>query len=213
MRTATASGSVDAPIADLKATVRDGAFGDFHYASLDASVKHDAQAARVEARLERGAEWLTVRGTLPPAPILRDEARRNTAPIDLHVESSTIDLAVAQAFTTAIKDVAGTLDANVHATGTLAKPALDGSVRVANGAFALTDGTPFSGIGADIALSADRIDVRRLEVTDRQGPSPDRQRRRRPVAGGAAARATWTSSSPATTSASSTATSAGWRST
>ena len=93
--------------------------------------------ARVEARLERGAEWLTIRGTLPPAPVLRDEARRNTAPIDVHVESSTIDLAVAQAFTTAIKDVAGTLDANVHATGTLAKPALDGSVRVANGAFAL----------------------------------------------------------------------------
>ena len=65
--------------------------------------------------------------------------------------------------------MAGTLDANVHATGTLAKPVLDGSVVVANGAFALTDGTPFSGIGADIALSADRLDVRRLEVTDRQG--------------------------------------------
>ena len=167
--TATASGSVDSPMADLKASVRDGAVGDFHYASLEATVKHDAQAARVEARLDRGAEWLTLRGTLPPAPVLRDEARRNSAPIDVRLESSTIDLAVAQAFTTAVKDVTGTLDANVHATGTLAKPVLDGSVRVANGGFALSDGTPFSAIGADIALSADRIDVRRLEATDRQG--------------------------------------------
>jgi translocation and assembly module TamB len=167
--TGTASGSLDAPIAEVKAAVRDGAVGDFRYASLDASATHDAQAARVEARLERGAEWLTLKGTLPPAPVLRDEARRNTAPIDVQLQSSTIDLAVAQAFTTAVKDVTGTLDANVHATGTLARPVLDGSVKVANGAFALTDGTPFTGIGADIGLSADRIDVRQLEAVDREG--------------------------------------------
>ena len=168
--TATASGSIDAPLADVKATVRDGAFGDFRYASLDATLKHDAQAARIDARLDRGAEWMTLRGTLPPAPVLRDEARRNAAPIDVHVESSTIQLGVAQAFTTALKDVAGTLDANVHATGTLAKPVLDGSVKIANGAFALTaDGTPFTGLGADIGLSAERVDVRRFAISDRQG--------------------------------------------
>jgi len=33
------------------------------------------QRAVLILRLERGAEWLTVRGTLPPAPVLRDEAR------------------------------------------------------------------------------------------------------------------------------------------
>ncbi len=90
--TATASGDLQAPDATAHLTVRDGKVGDFTYQSLDATIGHDAKAAKVEARLERGAEWLTVRGTLPPAPVLRDDARRNTAPVDLHVESSAIDL-------------------------------------------------------------------------------------------------------------------------
>ena len=67
-------------MANAHVTVRDGKVGDFTYQSLDATVAHDATGRPVEARLERGAEWLTVRGTLPPAPVLRDEARRNTAP-------------------------------------------------------------------------------------------------------------------------------------
>jgi translocation and assembly module TamB len=151
-------------------TVRSGKIGDFTYQSLDATVAHDATAARVEARVERGAEWLTLRGTLPPAPILRDESRRNAAPIDVRVESSAIDLAVAQAFTPLVEEVTGTLDANVHLTGTLNAPAVDGAVRVANGAFRLTDeGTRFSNIQADIGLEADRIAVRQLQIGDQDG--------------------------------------------
>lgn len=177
--TATATGSLDAPIANARLTVRDGAFGDFTYQSLRASVSHDAQAAKVDARLDRGAEWLTVRGTLPPAPVLRDDARRNAVPVDLHVESSTINLGVVQAFTPAVRDVTGTLDANVHLTGTLAAPTVEGGVHVSNGAFALAgEGTRFTNIQAQVALSADRVDVRQLEVSDAEG-------HRLQVAGGA----------------------------
>ncbi|MEO5823448.1 MAG: translocation/assembly module TamB domain-containing protein, partial [Vicinamibacteraceae bacterium] len=168
--TATASGDLQSPDATAHVTVRDGKVGDFTYQSLDATVTHGATAAKVEARLDRGAEWLTVRGTLPPAPILRDDARRNTAPVDLHVESSAIDLGVAQAFTPLIEKVTGTLNANVHLTGTLAAPVVDGGVRVANGAFTITDeGTQFTAIQADIGLQADRVDVRQLEVADKDG--------------------------------------------
>ena len=168
--TATASGDLQAPVATAHVTVRDGKVGTFTYQSLDATVAHDATAARVEARLERGAEWLTVRGTLPPAPVLRDDARRNTAPVDLHVESSAIDLAVAQTLTPLIEKVTGTLNANVHLTGTLATPTVEGGVRIANGAFALTDdGTRFTNIQADIGLAADRVAVRTLQVGDEDG--------------------------------------------
>jgi autotransporter translocation and assembly factor TamB len=168
--TATASGDLDAPVANAHVTVRDGKVGDFAYQSLDATVAHDATAARVQARLERGAEWLTLRGTLPPAPVLRDEMRRNAAPVDLHVESSAIDLAVAQALTPLVEQVTGTLNANVHLTGTLNAPVVDGGVRVANGGFRLTDeGTTFTNIQADIGLQADRVDVRQLQVADKDG--------------------------------------------
>ncbi len=168
--TATASGDLDAPDATARVTVRDGKVGDFTYQSLDASVAHDAGGARVEARLERGAEWLAIRGTLPPAPVLRDPSRRNDAPVDVRVESSAIDLAVAQAFTPLIDQVTGTLTADVHLTGTLNTPAVDGGVRVSNGAFRLTDeGTRFSNIQADIGLQADRVDVRRLQIGDNDG--------------------------------------------
>jgi translocation and assembly module TamB len=168
--TATASGDLQDPVANAQVTVRNGKVGDFTYQSLDATVAHDAGGARVQARLERGAEWLTVRGTLPAAPILRDEIRRNTAPVDLHVESSAIDLAVAQAFTPLIEQVAGTLNANLHLTGTLNAPAVDGGVRIANGGFRLTDeGTTFTNIQADIGLQADRVDVRQLQIADKDG--------------------------------------------
>ena len=168
--TATAAGDLLAPDATAHLTVRDGKVGGFTYQSLDATVGHDANAARVEARLERGAEWLTVRGTLPPAPVLRDDARRNTAPVDLHVESSAIDLSVAEAFTPLIEQVTGTLNANLHLTGTLAAPTVDGGLRIANGAFSLADeGTRFTAIDADIGLQADRVDVRRLTMADNDG--------------------------------------------
>ncbi len=168
--TATASGDLQAPDATAHVTVRDGKVGDFIYQSLDATVAHDAKAARVEVRLERGAEWLTVRGTLPPAPVLRDEARRNTAPVDLHIESSSIDLAVAQTFTPLVEKVTGTLNANVHLTGTLAAPTVDGGLKVANGAFTLTDeGTTFTNIQADIGLGEDCVAVRTLQFGDSDG--------------------------------------------
>ena len=168
--TATASGDLDAPVATAHVTVREGKVGTFTYQSLDATMAHDAQAAKVEARLDRGAEWLTVRGTLPPAAVLRDETKRNTAPIDVQVQSSAIDLAVAQTLTPLIEKVTGTLNANLHLTGSLAKPALEGGVTVANGAFQLTDeGTRFTAIEADIAMQADRVDVRRLQVADKDG--------------------------------------------
>ena len=168
--TATASGDLLAPNATAHLTVRDGKVGGFTYQALDATVSHDAEAARLDARVERGAEWLTVRGTLPPAPVLRDDARRNTAPVDFHLESSAIDLSVAEAFTPLIEQVTGTLNANVHVTGTLAAPAVDGGVRIANGAFSLADeGTRFTAIEADIALQPDRIDVRRLTMADKDG--------------------------------------------
>jgi autotransporter translocation and assembly factor TamB len=168
--TARATGSLEAPVANANLTVRNGAFGDFTYQSLRATVSHDEAAAKVDARLERGAEWLSVRGTLPPLPVLRDDARRNTAPVDLHVESSTIDLGVVQAFTAAVEKVGGTLDADLHLTGTLAQPTVSGGVHVANGSFAIAgEGTPFTNIQAEVALSADRIDVKQLEVSDADG--------------------------------------------
>jgi autotransporter translocation and assembly factor TamB len=168
--TATMTGSLDAPIGDAKLTVRDGQVGDFAYRSLDASVTHDAQAARLDARLERGAEWLTARGTLPPLAVLRDPAQRNTAPVDVHVESSAIDLGVVQTLTPLVEEVTGTLNAQVHVTGTLAKPNVDGGVRIADGAFALADeGTRFTQLQADVTLQPDRIEVRQLQVADKDG--------------------------------------------
>ena len=168
--TATASGDLLAPEATAHFAVRDGKVGGFTYQSLDATVGHDAKAARIEARLDRGAEWLTVRGTLPPAPVLRDDARRNTAPVDLHVESSAIDLSVAEVFTPLIEQVTGTLNANLHLTGTLAAPTVDGGLRIANGAFSLADeGTRFTAIDADIGLQPDRSTCVGSTMADKDG--------------------------------------------
>jgi translocation and assembly module TamB len=168
--TATLAGTPDAPLADGKVTVREGAFGDFKYRSLDATVHHDASAARVDARLDQGVSWLTLHGTLPSLPALRSTDGGRTAPIDVRLETSPIDLAVLQAFTTAISDASGTLNAKVQVGGSMATPKVQGTVAVSGGAFTLTAAdTRFAGLEADVVLQNDRLDVKRFELADSDG--------------------------------------------
>jgi autotransporter translocation and assembly factor TamB len=167
---ATVAGTLDAPLADAKVSVRDGAFGEFKYRTLDATVHHDASAARVEARLDQGASSLDLRGTLPTLMALRSETGGRTAPIDVRLETSPIDLAVLQAFTTAVRDLKGTLQANVHVTGALSAPVAEGTVGVTGGAFTIAAAdTRFTGLEADVALHNDRVDVKRFELADSDG--------------------------------------------
>jgi autotransporter translocation and assembly factor TamB len=168
--TATASGTLDAPVADAKLTVANGKVGDFTYTNATATIAHDAQGVRVDGRLDKDAQWLTLKGTLAPLPVLRDETRRPTAPLDVRVQSSAIDLGVVQAFTTALKEVAGTANADVHLAGTLGTPVLDGAVQVTGGAFTLAaEDSRFTGLEADLGFQQDRLTVRRFTIADRQG--------------------------------------------
>ena len=124
-----------------------------------------------------------MRGTLADrCQTLRGDGGRR-APVDVQLETSAIDLSVAQAFTTAVQDVQGTLQANVHFTGTLAEPRLDGSVRIAGGALtvAATE-TPFTGLEADVAMQDDRVDVPALRDCRQGRAQADGDRRRRRVA-------------------------------
>jgi translocation and assembly module TamB len=168
--TATIAGSTTAPHADATIAIRDGAVGDFKYRAFDATLRHDDTAARVEAKLDQDPAQLTLLGTLPPLAVLRDEARRRNAPIEVRLETSAIDLGVAQAFTTAVRDLKGTLQAKVHATGTLAAPKVDGDVRITGGALTVPAAdTTFSGLEADLGFRDDRLDVRRFEIADKDG--------------------------------------------
>jgi autotransporter translocation and assembly factor TamB len=168
--TATMAGSVDAPLVDATVGVRDGAFGEFKYQTLDATLHHDASSARVEARLDQGAAWVNLRGTLPTVPALRSESGGRSAPVDVTLETSPIELSVLQAFTTAVKDLKGVTQANVHVTGSVAAPIVDGRVQVTEGALTVVaTETPFTGLNADVAMKGDRVAVARFEVADKDG--------------------------------------------
>ncbi|HEY8551765.1 MAG TPA: translocation/assembly module TamB domain-containing protein [Vicinamibacterales bacterium] len=169
--TATLAGSVDAPDAKAEVTVAAGAVDEFRFDRFTANLGTDTSGTRVDARLDQtpGAS-LTVAGTLPSVPVLRDPAARGTAPLDLRVESTPVPLALVETFTTALEKVTGTLETNLHVTGPLDAPRAEGDVRVAGGSFTVVPmDTSFSGLDAHVALRGERIDIAAFRLLDEKG--------------------------------------------
>ena len=67
--------------------------------------------------------------------------------IDLQVKSSAISLALVQGFTNQVTNVTGTLEADVHVTGSGQDPHAQGFVDIKNGAFGIpAAGETFTGL-------------------------------------------------------------------
>jgi autotransporter translocation and assembly factor TamB len=172
------SGSAKAPAVTGHLAVAGGGFQQFKYESLVADGTYANGRIGVDARLVQapGVE-LTAKGTLPmsavrPAPggeVQHAEAAAADA-IDLKIQSTRMDLGIVQGFTKELTRVTGTLQADVHVTGSGADPHLDGYVDVQNGGFGVVQaGTSFSGMTTRIELQNDRLRVPAFQILDQHG--------------------------------------------
>ncbi len=97
----TVAGTKNAPSVKAEFQVAPGGFGQFKYDSLTGTGEYSGQGVIVDARLQRtSSEWLAAKGYVPRAAFNADlraatehrEATRAEDRIDLHIDSSSIDL-------------------------------------------------------------------------------------------------------------------------
>lgn len=172
---ATLTGSLDEPHAKVRGDVQNGAFRNVPFQALIATVDYSPAGARVDAKLRQSdAASLTVQGSVPVAELRGQPAPAGALPLDLRVESSPIDLGLVQGFTTAVRNVSGTAAANVHVTGSIQAPRMDGDLSVQNGVFTVDPlGTTFNQLNAHVAFAGDHVRVDRLRVLDDGGDPLD----------------------------------------
>jgi translocation and assembly module TamB len=175
---ATISGSAKAPSVTGQASVLDGAFQQFKYQSLTVDGTFQNDRIGLDARLVQGpGVELTAKGTVPLSALRSTPATPGghveTAAgdeIDLHVQSSRIDLGLIQGFTNLVTAVTGTLQADVRVTGSGRDPHLNGYVDIQNGAFGVVPaGVGFTGLSTRIELAGDRIRIPNLRILDENG--------------------------------------------
>ncbi len=175
--TAELGGTREAPGADARFTIADGAFRQFHYASFGGTVGYDQTGLRLDTRLDQApGAWLAVKGTVPAAALRTTESHtpgthETPAPgegIDLAVTSSTLSLALAEGFAPQLTKVSGTVQADLHVLGTVRDPHLQGHVDVQNGAFTVADLTKdgYTGLDTRIDFEPDRVRIGEFRLLD-----------------------------------------------
>ena len=200
---ATLTGSLSHPDVDGRLEVTDGGFQMYQYESLKADVDYAADRITLDATLQQSpGVSVTARGTVPASAFHRGagshEAGTPEDAIDVLVQTPALNLGVVQGFTTAVTQVAGTVEADVRITGAGSDPHLIGFIDIRDGAFSIPRfGTSYSGLDTRIDLEKDLVRVRRFEILDGTGSS-SRSTDNSPCTSGRLAR--WTLRSVRTTS-------------
>jgi autotransporter translocation and assembly factor TamB len=165
----TISGTKEAPKIDAQFAINKGGFRQFHYDSFKGTVKYSGTGVDLDSRLQQNpTTWLEAKGYAPMA-LFNGDAAKSTEKVDLHIDSSPIDLGLVQGFTTALTKVTGTLEAHVNVTGTAADPDPTGSITIQHGAFNVDPtGVNYTGLDGRIDLQPDRIHIDQIRLLDNQ---------------------------------------------
>ena len=176
---ATVTGPTSAPQVSGEFTLSQGAFRMFRFDALGGTVGYRDTGVDLDVRLQQNPmQWLTAKGHAPVTlfrstpPEMRDvhSVPRPGESVDIQVESSPIDLALIQGFTSYLTNVAGTLQANFKVTGSGYDPHLDGAIEVKNGAFQVPDlGTSYTGLDTRIDLTPEAVNIAEMHITDNHG--------------------------------------------
>jgi autotransporter translocation and assembly factor TamB len=165
-------GTARAPEAQLDLALRDGVFGEFRAPIVEASVAYAARELTGVVDLwRRGERILSVDLGLPVDLAFADVERRQLpGAIRIQAQARGVDLTLLEATTPMIRQMGGTLDAQVGVTGTWERPQLTGFVELRDGAVTYPAlGVRHEQIDGRLRLAGDRIHVERLALRSGQG--------------------------------------------
>jgi len=173
---AVISGTLAQPIVDGHVEIADGRFQGYTYQSLVADVDYSERRVTLDALLQQAADVaITAKGVVPTTAFAGDSHGAHVEPttadvIDVRIHTSSLNLGVIQGLTTAVTNVAGTLQADVHVTGSGRDPHLEGFIEISDGGFAVPRaGTSYSGLDTRIDLEKEVMRIRRFEILDENG--------------------------------------------
>lgn len=178
----TFDGPLDTGVGTGAVTVRNGVVQGFAFEALTADANIADGAAQIDATLRQdAASTLTAVGRVPlPATTAAAAEGASTATpardsrLDLTIGGTGIDLAVLGAVTDQVSDVRGRLLVDARVTGTIAQPAVNGTVQIRDGGF----GVPlvqasYEGLQADVRITPDLVQVNEFRLLDGDGNALD----------------------------------------
>jgi translocation and assembly module TamB len=172
---ATISGTAKAPVVDGHLEVANGGFQNYKYQSLTADLDYNPDRIGVDAVLQQSpTEAVTAKGSVPMTLFKPgtgehvEESAKDT--VDLRIKSTAMNLGILQGFTTQVTGVSGTLEADVHVTGSGQDPHMQGFVDIKNGTFSVpVGGVSYSGLNTRIDLEADKVRLQKFAILDEHG--------------------------------------------
>jgi TamB, inner membrane protein subunit of TAM complex len=172
--TVTVGGTREVPEGHAVFTVNGGGFRQFRYEAFNATADFREKGINLDATLQQNAtSSITAKGYVPMALFSGDISYVHTASpdpadrIDLHVESTPIDLGVIQGFTTALTNVTGVARASIDIGGSAGDPHPSGVISIENGAFRVEPtGVTYTGVGGRVDLLSDRLHIDEIKVLD-----------------------------------------------
>jgi len=176
---ATVMGAPSDPRVEGEFGLTQGSFRDYKFESLAGKVQYVKDGVNLDIRLQQTpTEWLTAKGFAPltlfkPTPAELAGAHQPATPgdtVDLAVESSQINLALIQGFTSYVREVTGVLQANVRVTGSGSDPHIEGAVDIRGGAFAVPEfGTRYTGLDTRVDLNSEGLSIKEFKILDDRG--------------------------------------------
>jgi translocation and assembly module TamB len=170
---ATIAGSTTAPAVAGKLEIANGTFQDYQYQAFTASIDYKETRVGLDATLQQSpTEFITAQGSVPTTLFRASPTGGHVEAaagdqIDVRVKSSAINLAVAQGVTNQLTNVSGTIQADVHVTGSGQDPHAEGFIDIKNGAFSVpaTGGT-FTGLTTRIELEPEIVRIQEFRLQD-----------------------------------------------
>ncbi len=141
------------------------------FQSLTADLTLRGGQLAIDAALDVQPEArLTAVGTLPD-PITKGlPGEAGDRPMDVRVNSTSIDIGVFQALTAEVTELTGAGDFNVHVTGTPRAPRINGTVAVANAAFKIEGtGVACQAGNARLRFDGDHVQIDQFTLSDDDG--------------------------------------------
>jgi hypothetical protein len=166
------------PNVDAEFQIANGGFRQFRYATFGGTVQYRGKGMTVDTKLEQSpTTYITAKGYVPTAMFSAvSEAEREAAHgsevapedrVDLHVESTPIDLGLIQGFTTELTNVKGTFQAKLDVTGSAEDPHPVGLITLQRGAFTVAStGVPYNTVEGKVELQPDRVKIGAITALD-----------------------------------------------
>jgi translocation and assembly module TamB len=170
------SGASAMPRVKADFQVSQGGFRQFHYDMLSGTADYVGQGITLDTRLQQNpTTWATAKGYVPMALFNGNASTGHDAPtgpeerVDLHIDSSPIDAAIVQGFTTQLTKVTGVVQAKIDVVGTAGDPHPTGAVTIQNAAFTVAPtGVAYTKLDGRIDLQPDRVHIDGITVLDNQ---------------------------------------------